>query len=96
MTTMSWDVENHLKKIEPPVGGVVTNVYDPDGLRERREDASGAVDFVWDEERLLQERDSGGLLAAYASTPGLYGETFMRTTDTVTEFFHPVDRKSVV
>jgi len=74
LTTMAWDCENRLRTIQVAGGSVVTNTYDADGLRRKREEDADTVLFMWDGQRLLRESDASYVTQAlYSAALGDYG-----------------------
>jgi YD repeat-containing protein len=59
-TTQVWDYENRLVKTIQPSGGVTSMSYDADGLRLKKEDATGTKLFMWDDQNYLAETDAAG------------------------------------
>ena len=73
-TTQVWDYENRLIKTIQPSGGVTSMAYDADGLRLKKEDATGTKLFVWDDQNYLAETDAVGTTqAAFTTEPSTYG-----------------------
>jgi len=74
MTATGWDCENRLRTIQVHGGSVVTNTYDADGLRRKREEGEETILYMWDGQRLLRESDESYVTQAlYSAALGDYG-----------------------
>ena len=73
-TTQGWDYGNRLIRTIQPTGGVTSMAYDADGLRLKKEDATGTKLFVWDDQNYLAETDAAGATeTAFTTEPSTYG-----------------------
>ena len=73
-TTYVWDIDNRMTKALLPAGLRNTSMYNGEGQRVQREDSSGTAKFIWDEENILVETDSGGTTQAQSTLePAFYG-----------------------
>ncbi len=73
--------------VELTGGNRVTFSYDPDGLRQRREDSSGSVDALWDGENLLAEIAGGGTQASYAAGLDKFGPLVSQRRSGTSRFY---------
>jgi RHS repeat-associated protein len=66
-TTYNWDYENRLSSVVlPEGGGTVSFKYDPFGRRIQKSGPSGAANYLYDGNDLIEETDnSGSVLAKY-------------------------------
>ena len=88
-TTQIWDYENRLVKTIQPSGGVTSMAYDADGLRLKKEDATGTKLFVWDDQNYLAETDAVGTTqAAFTTEPSTYGSLISHRKDGATTTYH--------
>jgi len=87
--TYTWDVENHLTKVELPSAVVNTITLDGDGKRRRIEDSAGLRNIVWDSENILVETDSNNATAAaYTMEPEVYGNLVSQRRSGASSFHH--------
>ena len=74
-TTYSWDIENRMTLAELSDATLNTITYDGDGKRRQYEDSAGLRKFIWDEENIFRQTDSGGTTNRdYTYNPQYYGE----------------------
>ena len=87
--TYTWDIENHLTKVELPSDVVNTITLDGDGKRRSIEDSDGLRNIIWDAENILAEVDSGGAtVAQYTMAPEMFGELVSQRRSGATSFHH--------
>jgi len=87
--TYTWDIENHLTKIELPASVVNTVTLDGDGKRRTIEDSDGLRKLMWDLENILAETDSNNAtVAVYTLAPEEYGELISQRRSGATAFHH--------
>jgi len=87
--TYTWDIENHLTKVELPSAVVNTVTLDGDGKRRSIEDSDGLRNIIWDAENILAETDSGGsTVAQYTLAPEVYGSLVSQRRSGGTSFHH--------
>ncbi len=88
-TTQVWDYENRLVKTIQPTGGVTSMAYDADGLRLKKEDATGTKLFVWDDQNYLAETDAAGTTeTAFTTEPSTYGGLISHRKAGATTTYH--------
>ncbi|MBM3493481.1 MAG: hypothetical protein FJX72_04040 [Armatimonadetes bacterium] len=76
-TTMTWDGENRLTRLELPDGTTEENVYRADGLRHKHVDSGGTIHPIWDEQNVLLEKNADfATQAIYTQLPGIWGGAF--------------------
>jgi len=87
--TYTWDIENHLTKVELPSAVVNTITLDGDGKRRRIEDSAGLRNIIWDMENIVAELDSGNAtLAQYTLAPEGYGALISQRRSGSSSFHH--------
>ncbi len=69
ITTYSWSYENQLKRIEDPDNALTTSTWAPvnrNGVEQRiaKETEDVLTNYLWDDQRLLQETDEVGTIEA--------------------------------
>jgi|GEM_PF-1928221 len=94
ITTYSWTYENQLAQLEEPDDVVTTYVYAPtnrrgDELRLSTETDAGLVQFLWDDQNLIQELDDTGTVEAeYTLNPQAYGDLVSQRREGDSTFYH--------
>jgi RHS repeat-associated protein len=73
-TSYTWDVENRLTKVKLLLGTLETLIYNGDGMRVRRDDSSGTVKHIWDQQSILIESNGADVTTCvYTLEPSVYG-----------------------
>ncbi len=87
--TYTWDIENHLTKVELPASVVNTITLDGDGKRRTIEDSAGLRKIVWDRENIFAETNNAdATLAQYTLAPELYGTLVSQRRSGATSYHH--------
>jgi|GEM_PF-4791646 len=94
ITTYSWSYENQLIQIEEPEDVITTNLYAPinrkaDELRIIKETDAGIVNFLYDDQNIIQEIDDTSTIEAeYTLNPQPYGDLISQRRDDESTFYH--------
>ena|GEM_PF-3071279 len=94
ITTYSWTYENQLAQLEEPDDVITTYIYAPtnrrgEELRLSKETETGLVQFLWDDQNLIQELDDTGTVEAeYTLNPQPYGDLVSQRRDHDSTFYH--------
>ena len=87
--TYTWDIENHLTKMELPANVVNTITLDGDGKRRTIEDSDRLRNIIWDLHNILGEiDDAGNAVVQYTQAPEGYGELISQRRAGATSFHH--------
>jgi hypothetical protein len=91
--TYTWDIENHLTRVELPGSVVNTFTLDADGKRRTIQDTqSGLRKIIWDAENILAEIDTNNAtLYRYTLEPDIYGNLVSERYASQLSAFHHFD-----
>src|SRR5262249_54220822 len=89
ITLYTWDERSRMRPAEP-VSGRITMSYDGSGRRVQKQSGGQTRVFLYDFEKVLQERDGGDALTReYTSTTELYGDLLSAYDGSGTSFYEP-------
>jgi len=94
ITTYSWTYENQLAQLEEPDDVITTYVYAPtnrrgEELRLVKETETGIINYIWDDQNLIQEvDDTSNIEAEYTLNPQAYGNLISQRRDGDSTFYH--------
>jgi RHS repeat-associated protein len=75
LNTNTWDIENHITRVDLPGAVVNTMTYDGDGKRRAFGDSVMVRNFIWDGENIARQTGSDGTTdRRYTLNPQRYGE----------------------
>jgi RHS repeat-associated protein len=88
LTTQTWSGENRMLSLQNSTGTNESYLYSQDGLRKEKTNSAGTTLFTWDEQNVLLETNTSGvLLARNTDFPGYWGGLASQNRGGVSSFF---------
>jgi RHS repeat-associated protein len=88
LTTQTWSPENRMLSLQKSDGTNETYLYSDDGLRKEKTNTSGTTIFTWDEQNVLLETNTSGVIQARNTDfPGFWGGLTSQNRAGVSSFY---------